>query len=388
MGTWQCSLRRELRQTEELLRNKHPFVFGSNFTPKRDNRRTGYVAGAEFTRLKELNCTSRDHIAWILQTHYNWKPTQLTATGKPIIDEVILKEIGTEIALQFLQCLDTTKKLGMISEGTNAWLKLCTSANRIHHHCSVATNTFRCAHRRPNLGQTPSDPRFRKLFIASPGQILVGADLSGIELRMLAHYLARYDGGRLRENSAEDDIHQVNADRIGISRRAVKTVTYAFLYGAGDQKIGLSYDSQLSARQAKRKGKEIKEAFIDAIDGLGDLLDAIKNAAEKGHIKSIDGRKVLLDSQHKALNYLLQSGAGVVAKRWMVINDQTIKETGICTSQLGFIHDELQFETTPEHVNHLSTSLVYSAARAGEYYNLRVPIAAESSSGKTWRDTH
>ena len=102
------ALSRELRQTEELLRNKHPFVFGSNFTPKRDNRRTGYVAGAEFTRLKELNCTSRDHIAWILQTHYNWKPTQLTATGKPIIDEVILKEIVTDIALQFLQCLDTT----------------------------------------------------------------------------------------------------------------------------------------------------------------------------------------------------------------------------------------------------------------------------------------
>ena len=181
----------------------------------------------------------------------------------------------------------------------------------------------------------------------------MGADLSGIELRMLAHYLARYDGGRYAKILLEDDIHQVNADRIGISRRAVKTVTYAFLYGAGDQKIGLSYDSQLSARQAKRKGKEIKEAFIDAIDGLGDLLDAIKNAAEKGHIKSIDGRKVLLDSQHKALNYLLQSGAGVVAKRWMVINDQTIKETGICASQLGFIHDELQFETTPEHVNHL-----------------------------------
>ncbi len=165
-----------------------------------------------------------------------WKPKELTPTGKPIIDEVILKDIGTPIAMDFLKCLDITKSLGMISEGTNAWLKLCTSANRIHHHCSVATNTHRCAHRKPNLGQVKSDPEFRKLFQASPGQVMVGADLSGIELRMLAHYLAKYDEGRYADVLLNGDIHQVNADRIGISRRQVKTVTYAFLYGAGDAK--------------------------------------------------------------------------------------------------------------------------------------------------------
>ncbi len=96
----------------------------------------------------------------------------------------------------------------MISEGTNAWLKLCTSASRIHHHCSVATNTHRCAHRKPNLGQTKSDPEFRKLFQATPGQIMVGADLSGIELRMLAHYLAKYDAGRYADVLLNGDIHQ------------------------------------------------------------------------------------------------------------------------------------------------------------------------------------
>jgi len=185
------TLRKELEETCQLLRDRHPFVAGSIFTPKRNNRTQGYVAGAESTRLKETNPTSRDHISWILQTFHGWKPTQLTATGKPIIDEIVLKEIvasgGPPIALDFLKCLDITKSLGMISEGTNAWLKLCTTASRIHHHCSVATNTHRCAHRKPNLGQTKSDPEFRKLFQASPGQIMVGADLSGIELRMIAH---------------------------------------------------------------------------------------------------------------------------------------------------------------------------------------------------------
>ena len=201
---------------------------------------------------------------------------------------------------------------------------------------------------------------------------MVGADLSGIELRMLAHYLARYDGGRYAKILLEDDIHQVNADRIGISRRAVKTVTYAFLYGAGDQKIGLSYDPQLSASSAKRKGKEIKEAFVSAIDGLAELLAAIKKASDRGYVKAIDGRKVILDSSHKALNYCLQASAGVIAKRWMVINQNNVQKLNLCCSQLGFIHDELQFECDPQHASDLCSSLVYSALEAGEYYNLRI----------------
>jgi len=118
------SLRSELEETYQILRNKHPFVPGPVFTPKRNNGPAGYVEGAPFTRLKELNPTSRDHIAWILQKKYKWKPVHRTPTGKPIIDEVILKDIGSEIALLFLKCLDITKKLGMISEGANAWLKL------------------------------------------------------------------------------------------------------------------------------------------------------------------------------------------------------------------------------------------------------------------------
>jgi DNA polymerase I-like protein with 3'-5' exonuclease and polymerase domains len=382
------SLRSELEETYQILRNKHPFVEGPRFTPKRNNKSAGYVEGAPFTRLKELNPTSRDHIAWILNEKYNWEATHLTPTGKAIIDEVILKDIGSEIALLFLKCLDITKKLGMISEGMNAWLKLCTNASRIHHHCSVATHTHRCAHRKPNLGQVPSDPEYRKLFMPTPGQVMVGADLAGIELRMLAHYLARFDKGRYADILLNGDIHQVNADKIGISRRDVKTITYAFLYGAGNAKIGHSFDPQLSDAKAKKKGKEIREAFVDAIDGLATLLEKIKEASKRGYVSAIDGRKIRVDSAHKALNYLLQSSAGIVAKRWMLINNNTIKTTGLCASQLAFIHDELQFECSPEHAQDLQTSLVYSAAAAGEYYNLRIPITADAKQGNNWHEVH
>ena len=381
----ESTLRRELEDTTRLLRKKFPFVAGAVFTPKRNNRTRGYVEGAQSTRLKEFNPTSRDHIAWILQTHCGWTPSLTTSTGKPVIDEPVLKEIGTDIALHFLRVLELTKALGMISEGVNAWQKLVTTSSRIHHHCSVATSTHRCAHRKPNLAQVPSDERFRRLFTATPGLTMCGADLMGIELRMLAHYLARWDDGRYANVLINGDVHQENADKIGISRKLVKTVTYAFLYGAGDIKIGHSYDKQLSDDKARKKGKEIRAAYIEAIPGLKDLLEGVHKASERGYVRGLDGRHLSVDSRHVALNYLLQGSAAIIAKRWMVLVDERLPEH---THQLAFVHDELQYETKEEQVEELKFLLELCAVQAGEYYKMRCPVAAESKSGGTWADVH
>ena len=379
-------LRREMEELVEILRKQFPLIGGKMFTPKRDNTTQGYKAGAELQRLVEFNPTSRDHIAWILKHRLNITLTQTTKTGKVIIDETTLKEISNPFCKLCAKALDLKKKLGMLSQGVNAWLRLSTTSSRIHHHCSVATNTFRCAHRKPNLGQVPADKEFRELFTASPGMTMVGADLSGIELRLLAHYLGRYDGGRYTDILLNDDIHQVNADKIGISRRQVKTVTYAFLYGAGNQKIGESYDNSLQPTQAKKKGQEIRKAYVSAIDGLADLLAAVTNKATNGWLMACDGRRVLVDSPHKGLNYLLQCGAGIVAKRWMIIANDKLQP--FHTKQLAFIHDELQFECDPKYTNEVKLTLENSAVDAGVYYKLRCPIAAESKSGSNWSEVH
>ena len=381
----ESALRGELEEATEVLRRKFGFVAGTVFTPKRNNRTQGYVQGCPFTKLKQLNPTSRDHIAWILQTHENWKPTQRTATGKPVVDETVLKDIGSETALLFLKCLDITKKLGMISEGVNAWQKLSTTCNRIHHHCGVATSTFRCAHRKPNLAQVPSDERFRKLFRATPTYQMVSADLSGIELRMLAHYLSRYDNGRYQRILTTGDIHQTNADRIGITRRQVKTVTYAFLYGAGNTKLGYSYDKLLSEKAAAVKGAEIRKAYIAAIPGLADLLLACEKASKRGYANAIDGRRISVDKGHKFLNYLLQGSAATIAKRWMVIVNECLPPDG---HQLSFVHDELNYECYPRFAEEFAKWLETAARLAGEHYNLRCPIAAEAKIGYTWADVH
>ncbi len=107
---------------------------------------------------------------------------------------------------------------------------------------------------------------------------------------------------------------------------------------------------------------------------------------ESGVLNCGDCRRWSVDGRHKALNYRRQGSAGVLAKRWMLINHDNTRE--LCCSQLAFVHDEIQFECSPEHVEPLRTSLVRSAAAAGEYYNLRIPIAAEAQVGQTWAEVH
>ena len=214
---------------------------------------------------------------------------------------------------------------------------------------------------------------------------MVGADLSGIELRMLAHYLARFDQGRYSRILLTGDIHATNAEAIGVTRRQVKTISYAFLYGAVNLKLGYTYDKQLSEVAARKKGKEIREAYITAIPGLKELLQAVHKASERGYVRGLDNRRILVDSRHKSLNYLIQGSSAIIAKKWLVLANERLPKH---THQLAFVHDELQFETKKEQVEDLKFLLELTATEAGEFYKLRCPIAAEAKSGATWADVH
>ena len=355
------------------------------FTPKRDNKKQGYIAGAEMQRLKDFNPSSREHIAWWFKTFQDWTPTKLTPTGKAVIDETVLIEINIEEALVFLEILVIQKKLGMLSQGTNAWLKLVKDG-RLHHSCFIGAVTHRMAHSHPNLSQVSSDKDCRELFITQPDWKLIDSDLAGIELRLFAHYLARYDGGRYGKILLEQDIHQVNADKIGISRRQVKTITYCFLYGGGNQKLGLSYDNMLSPEAAKKKGAEIRRAYLDAVDGLEDLVEATKKVATRGSIRAIDKRQILVDKEHKALNCLLQGSAAVIAKRWLLLTDAKLGNT--THERYAFVHDEQVLGAPAANAEYIAEVCKLSALEAGEYYNLRLPIEADAQIGDNWAQVH
>jgi DNA polymerase-1 len=326
-------LRGEADKLADAMRATFPYVAGKETTPKRLNRVRGYYKDCPFTKLIEFNPTSRDHIAWAFKTWRNWTPEEFTDTGRPKIDESVLLALGTEESRTFARLLELQKAIGQLSEGQNAWLKQVTQGGRIHHVCQLATNTGRNAHSRPNLGQVSSDPRCRALFLPPKGMVQVGADASGLELRMLGHYLAFFDGGRFADIVVNGDIHQINADAVGVSRKAVKSITYCFIYGGGDEKLGMTTDPLLKGDKAKRLGKEIRRKFTEAIPGLDQLLKAVSKKAEGDVLKGLDGRPIRLQGKkHAALNYLLQSAGAIVCKAWVVETHHAIKEEGL---QLG-----------------------------------------------------
>ena len=389
----ESTLRTEMDKLADHMRETFPYVDGGTMIPKRNNSTKGYYEGAELTKLKEFNPTSRDHIGWAFMTWRDWKPEVFTDTGRPKIDEGVLQSIDTEEAKTFARILELQKALGQLSDGANAWLKMVTPQGRIHHVCQLATNTGRNAHSRPNLGQTSSDPRCRELFGPGNGMRQVGADASGLELRMLGHYLAEFDGGAFADVVVNGDIHQQNADRVGCTRKDVKTLTYAFIYGASDKKIGTSLDKSLSEEAAKKLGASIRKKFLKAIPGLDDLLKSVANESASDVLRGLDGRPIRLQGKkHAALNYLLQSAGAIVCKRWNVIAFNQMNSLGyqwdIDYQWLGWIHDEIQLAVQPHLVNDAKFQLEWSIVQAGEYYDLKVPLASEAKEGATWADCH
>jgi DNA polymerase I-like protein with 3'-5' exonuclease and polymerase domains len=210
---------------------------------------------------------------------------------------------------------------------------------------------------------------------------------------MLGHYLAFYDNGDFANVVVNGDIHQQNADRVGCSRKDVKTLIYAFIYGASNKKIGLSLDKSLDDKRAVDLGKNIRKKFLEAIPGLDQLLTAVNKRAASDVLKGLDGRPIRLQGKkHAALNYLLQSAGAIVCKRWNVIAFDQMQSLGYQWGTdyqwLGWIHDEIQLAVQPHLVNDAKFQLEWSIVQAGEYYKLRVPLASEAKEGDNWSQCH
>ena len=397
-------LQSEFDELTKKITSIYLYVPDKVFTPKRADKKKGYVAGAPMTKLKEFNPTSRQHIAWALQNFRGARFTKVTDTGKPKVDEATISEVR-DIALSagnqqlhdecelFIRLLTLQKWLGQLSEGTNSWFNSIEGDGCIHHSCTLSTQTGRNAHRGPNLGQVVSAPWARELFIPHPGHIMVGADLEGLELRCLGHYLARFDEGAFAEVVLNGDIHQQNADRVGCTRKEVKTLTYAFIYGAGDAKLGHSLRPELSDAQKKQLGGELRRKFLDAIPGLEPLIDAVKQRVRaNGRLRALDGRPVFCTAEHAALNYLLQSAGAIISKRWVVVGQNMLDAAGLTYdvdyTRCAYVHDEVQLSVVPAEVDRVKQLLEAAAPEAGRYYNFRVPITAAADHGENWASTH
>ena len=179
-----------------------PIVERTPFTPKVNNKARGYVKGKQIFKEKTVvfNPSSRMHIAERLSDKYDWEPKEFTPDGKPKVDETVLDKLKYPEAKILSEHFLLEKRIAQIAHGSQAWLK-AEKNGRIHGNCNTnSTVTARASHSHPNLGQVPSvsvpyGKDCRSLFTVPKGKKLVGIDISGLEIRMLCHFMSKYDDG-------------------------------------------------------------------------------------------------------------------------------------------------------------------------------------------------
>jgi DNA polymerase-1 len=309
------------------------------------------------------------------------------------VDESVLRGIDHPIAGDLLSYLLVQKRLGQLAEGQQAWLKL--QKNGVIHG-RVNTNgavTGRCTHQTPNVAQVPSvraefGSECRELFTVRNGYKLVGCDASGLELRMLAHYMAFYDRGEYAKIVTEGDVHTVNQQAAGLETRdQAKTFIYALLYGAGDEKIG-----NIAGGNAQL-GQQLKRKFFSSLPALARLqADVQRKVKHGGELKGLDGRILPIRSSHAALNMLLQSAGAVCMKVALIQLFHLLNglrwQHGREYAFVANIHDEFQAEVVPDKAEVFGKLAVESIQHVTKQLKLNVPLDGEYKIGNNWSETH
>ena len=345
---------------------------------ERISEKTGKRLKDKVTR---FNVGSRKQIGDRLKS-LGWQPTEFTESGQPKIDETVLRGVTIPQAAPIAEYLTLQKTDGFLS----SWIKNVCSDGKIRGSvitCGTVTN--RMAHHSPNLGQVPSTKSLygaecRSLFIANEGEVLVGADLSGIELRCLAHYM---QDKKYTEQILDGDIHTYNQKAAGLpTRDNAKTFIYAFLYGAGAEKLG-----QIVGKGSQAGGR-LKSKFMKSVPSLAKLIEKVQRISRKGIVPAMDGRYIRVQSEHSALNMLLQSAGAIVAKQWIVETHKLMREHNIKFTQVAMVHDEIQASVPAEQAEQAGKLMVQAAKNAGDVLKFRIPVDAEYKVGGSWYDTH
>ena len=273
------------------------------------------------------------------------------------------------------------------------WIKRLRAGNLLTAAATpCGTNTGRMRHsivvNLPKaIESVPYGIQMRSLFQARPGYKLVGHDASGIQLRMLAHYMGDED---FIQAILIGDIHEFNRRAAGLpDRDAAKTFIYALIFGAGDEKLG----SIIGGTEAD--GARLRAQFFKSLPKLEKLINRTKRQSGKGWLQGLDGRKVRMRrdrhgrlTRNRALNVLLQSAEAIVMKQSCITLWDSIEATDIEAYKVLDMHDEGQSEVNPKDIELYSHLAVQSIKDAGIYFNLNIPLDAEAKVGMNLAETH
>lgn len=355
----------------------------SIFPAKVTSGRTHKTHGRPLPDIVEnFNPGSRKQIAERL-IEKGWKPSKLTEKGSIIVDETTLEGIDIPEAKAIAEYLMLQKRIAQVE----SWIDAIQTDGRVHGQ--VITNgavTGRMTHHSPNMAQVPNSgspygPECRELWTVKKGYKLVGIDASGLELRMLAHYMK--DDAYTTE-VVSGDIHTANQKAAGIeTRNQAKTFIYAFLYGAGSAKIG-----SIVGGSAK-EGQALITRFLRNTPRLRALREKVSRLySQKAWIPGLDGRKLLVRSEHSALNTLLQGAGAIAMKQALVIFNKRLRQSQIDYKFVANVHDEWQVEVEEKRADEVGKLGVQSITDAGVVLNMRCPLSGEYRVGNNWKETH
>jgi DNA polymerase I len=342
----------------------------------------------------EFNLGSRQQIAKYLQ-HFGWKPKAFTDKGNVIVDEKVLKSVDIPEAQLIVDYLTLTKRIAMVKSWVEA---IDEHTGRVHGNVnSCGAITGRMTHSKPNCAQVPATKYdkdgnvlwgfeggygadCRDLWTVPKGYKLVGVDASGLELRMLAHYM---NDDKYTNEILTGDIHTANQKSAGLrTRDQAKTFIYAFLYGAGVLKLGSVAGGGASL------GTQLQKNFLDNTPALKQLRTNVQRKAKKGWVRGLDNRKLHIRSEHSALNTVLQSAGAIIMKKALILLDEYAKQYKIDYKFVLNVHDEFQCEVREDQADFFGGLAVGSIVRAGKYFNLNCPLDGEYKVGETWQQTH
>ena len=329
-----------------------------------------------------FNLGSRKQIGEYL-IEAGWKPKNYTPTGQPIVDEGTLSKVKDIPEAQMIaKYLMLQKRLAQV----NSWIKAVEPDGRIRGYVNPnGAVTGRMTHSHPNTAQVPSTnspygAECRACWTVKSGNKLVGIDASGLELRMLAHYMNDED---YTNEILNGDIHTANQKLAGLeSRNQAKTFIYALLYGAGDAKLGSV------AKRGKAVGKQLRRQFLDSLPSFKQLIQRVQRESKKGFLKGLDGRKLFVRSEHAALNTLLQGAGAIVMKEALVILDHSLWLKRIDARIVANVHDEWQIECRPSVADKVGQLGVEAIIQAGKNLNLNCPLDGDYNIGDGWHETH
>ncbi|HZD54281.1 MAG TPA: DNA polymerase I, partial [Woeseiaceae bacterium] len=351
-----------------------------------------------------FNLGSPKQLQEILFEVHSLPVTRKTPTGQPSTAEDVLAELARDFDLPRL-ILEYRAVAKLKSTYTDKLpQQISKRTGRVHtcYHQAVAA-TGRLSSADPNLQnipiRTPEGRRIRQAFVAPPGAMLIAADYSQIELRIMAHLSA--DEGLLAAFADELDIHRATAAEVfGMpldevthdQRRAAKAINFGLMYGMSAFGLGRQLGIGRSEAQA------YVDLYFERYPGVRRFMDDIRaHAKSTGYVETLFGRRLYLPeindrnpqrrqyAERSAINAPMQGTAADIIKRAMISVHDWIEESGAPARMTMQVHDELVFEVAEDHSEAVREEIVSRMAAAAR---LSVPLKVDAGIGRNWDEAH